>query len=82
MAILITGAAGYIGSHVLKELKDQGRSTQEIILVDNLNTGHELAVLGHPLHKFDIGDKDQLERLFQKYSFHSVIHFAAHIVVS
>ena len=85
MAILITGAAGYIGSHVLKELKNPNSaskiSDKDIVLVDNLNTGHELALLGHPFYHFDISDTTKLEELFNKYSFDSVIHFAAHIVV-
>ena len=81
MSILITGAAGYIGSHVLKELKTQGLATSEIIVVDNLNTGHELALLGHPFHNFDLADGASLTRLFENNKIESVVHFAAHIVV-
>ena len=46
MAILITGGAGYIGSHTARELKDQGR---DIVIYDNLSRGHRQAVEGMPL---------------------------------
>ncbi|MBY0518458.1 MAG: UDP-glucose 4-epimerase GalE [Bacteriovoracaceae bacterium] len=78
MSILITGGAGYIGSHVVKALGLQG---EKLIIVDNLSTGHKEAVLFGELVLGDIGDEKFMNELFTKYKFESVIHFAGSIVV-
>lgn len=77
--ILVTGGAGYIGSHTVLALNDAG---YEVLVYDNLSTGKKEAVL--PPAKLVVGDlKDtsMLESLFKKEKFSGIIHFAAHIVV-
>jgi UDP-arabinose 4-epimerase len=74
MAIVVTGGAGYIGSHTTKYLADQGL---EPVVVDNLTTGHRPAVQQWPLIECDIADRDILLKVFDEYSVDSVIHFAA-----
>jgi UDP-glucose 4-epimerase len=78
--ILITGGAGYIGSHTVKLLADQGR---KIVVLDNLVYGHKDAVV-HPnvsLVIGDIGNRDLVRSLFQEYQIESVVHFAAYAYV-
>jgi len=76
MKILVTGGAGYIGSHVVKALKGE-----DLLVLDNLSTGHKQAVLHGELVVGDIGDETLLESLFTKHKFESVLHFAGSIVV-
>ena len=78
MTILITGGAGYIGSHVVKALAQRG---EKMVVLDNLSTGFREAVLAGELVVGDIGDEALLERLFQTHKFESVLHFAGSIVV-
>ncbi|WP_374017693.1 UDP-glucose 4-epimerase GalE [Paenibacillus thiaminolyticus] len=78
MAVLVTGGAGYIGSHTVAELLDRG---EEVVVVDSLETGHADAVLGGMLHVGDIRDKAFLEGVFQQHKFDAVIHFAAYSLV-
>lgn len=80
MAILVCGGAGYIGSHTVSELLDKG---EEVIVVDNLQTGHPQAVLGGA--KFYVGDlRDSpfLDDIFTMHNIEAVIHFAADSLVS
>jgi UDP-glucose 4-epimerase len=76
--ILVTGGAGYIGSHVLRQLGGQG---EDIITLDNLTTGFEAAVTFGELVIGDTGDAALLENLFTKNSIDTVMHFAAHTIV-
>lgn len=78
MAILVTGGAGYIGSHIVKGLLEKG---EEIIVVDSLETGHRDAVLGGRLLVGDLRDKDFLKRVFDENTIEGVIHFAANSLV-
>ncbi|CCQ92352.1 UDP-glucose 4-epimerase [[Clostridium] ultunense Esp] len=78
MAILVTGGAGYIGSHTVVELLSHG---EEVIVLDNLRTGHRESVLGGELIEGDIRDGDLLDRLFRTHEVEAVIHFAAHSLV-
>lgn len=78
MAVLVTGGAGYIGSHTVAELLDRG---EEVVVVDSLETGHADAVLGGTLHVGDIRDKAFLEGVFKQHTFDAVIHFAAYSLV-
>ncbi|NLW21893.1 MAG: UDP-glucose 4-epimerase GalE [Tissierellia bacterium] len=78
MAILVTGGAGYIGSHVVKELLDNG---EEVLVLDNLETGHKEAVLGGKLFIGDLRDEKFLTDLFRKNDIEGVIHFAASSLV-
>ncbi|MFT4177639.1 MAG: UDP-glucose 4-epimerase GalE [Luteolibacter sp.] len=78
--ILITGGAGYIGSHTVRLLAGQGR---KIVVLDNLVYGHENAIVdpGVELVVGEIGDKALVRSLFEKHGFGSVIHFAAYAYV-
>lgn len=79
MAILVLGGAGYIGSHTVYELIDNGA---DVVVVDNLQTGHLQAL--HPNARFyegDIRDKAFLDNLFKKEKIDAVIHFAANSLV-
>lgn len=75
-AILITGGAGYIGSHTVRQLAALGR---RIVVLDNLIYGHRDAIVD-PTVEFvngGVGDRALLQSLFEKYRFGAVIHFAA-----
>lgn len=78
MKVLVTGGAGYIGSHVVKQLGEQGH---DIVVIDNLSTGHEWAITSGRLEKGDLADTDFIERVFAAEQFEAVLHFAASIVV-
>ncbi|MDH5202903.1 MAG: UDP-glucose 4-epimerase GalE [Nitrospirota bacterium] len=78
MRILVTGGAGYIGSHVVKALGEKGHS---IVVYDNLSYGHEWAVLYGQLVKGDLADKKLLDTIFKTEDFEAVIHLAAFVVV-
>ena len=77
--ILVCGGAGYIGSHAVRQLIDKG---EEVIIVDNLETGHEDAI--HPKAKFynvDIRNEEELDKVFSENKIDEVIHFAANSLV-
>jgi len=76
--ILVTGGAGYIGSHVVKAL---GQAGYDVVVYDNLSTGHEWAVLYGKLIRGDVRDQEALDKVFKQHSIDAVMHFAAHIVV-
>jgi UDP-glucose 4-epimerase len=78
MKILITGGAGYIGSHVVKAL---GALGHDLIIYDNLSTGHKEAITYGELVVGDLANKDQLDELFRTQKFEAVLHFAGSIVV-
>jgi UDP-glucose 4-epimerase len=78
MRILITGGAGYIGSHVLKAL---GNSGHEITILDNLSTGNTKAITHGELVVGDLNDEKLLNTLFETQKFEAVLHFAGSIVV-
>jgi UDP-glucose 4-epimerase len=77
--ILITGGAGYIGSHVTKLLKKQG---YEVVVYDNLSTGHTWAVKEGKLIKGDLLDFSLLDGIFEHHKIKAVMHFAACAIVS
>lgn len=72
--ILVTGGAGYIGSHTCKFLHGRGYTP---VVLDNLVYGHRSAVKWGPFIEGDIHDQDVLDRIFSEYSPAAVIHFAA-----
>ena len=77
MKILVVGGAGYIGSHMLKQLQ---KTNYEVEVLDNLSTGYENNTLGFPFYKCDLADKDHLNLILQnKYDL--VMHFASYINV-
>lgn len=78
--ILVVGGAGYIGSHVVKELVQQ--KDKEIIVLDNLSTGFSTLVDPQALFiKGDIGDESVLNSIFTNYNIEAVMHFAANSLV-
>ncbi|MEH2930988.1 UDP-glucose 4-epimerase GalE [Candidatus Ventrimonas sp. KK005] len=76
--ILITGGAGYIGSHINKMLAQKGYET---LVFDNLVYGHREAVKWGVLEIGDLADEKQLDEIFEKYPIDSVFHFAAYAYV-
>ena len=78
MAILVTGGAGYIGSHTVVELINQG---EEVIVVDNLQTGHKPALTGGTFYQGDLRDRTFLDHVFTSHEIEAVIHFAASSLV-
>ena len=79
MAILVTGGAGYIGSHMVLELTDAGET---VVVLDNLSTGFRWAIPEHvKLVVGDIGDEALLETIFRDNGIDAIIHFAGSIVV-
>jgi UDP-glucose 4-epimerase len=79
MTVLVTGGAGYIGSHMVLALVDAG---ERVLVLDNLTTGFEWAVAkGALLVVGDIGDRARVAALIAEHSVDSVVHFAASIVV-
>jgi len=78
MKILITGGAGYIGSHVVKAL---GINGDDLLVYDDLSTGHEWALLYGRLVKGDMSDMHFLNKIIQEYKPDAIMHFAALIQV-
>ena len=78
MSILISGGAGYIGSHTAKSLS---RSGFEPVVYDNLSTGHRWAVKWGPLVEADLSDEASLRRTLKEYKVKAVVHFAAYAYV-
>lgn len=77
-AVLVTGGAGYIGSHVVKQLGEAG---ENIIVLDNLSTGFADAVLYGTLVKGDTGDRELVDSILREHAIEAVLHFAAHTIV-
>lgn len=76
--ILVTGGAGYIGSHVVRQLGVAGES---VLVLDNLSTGFAAAVTAGELIVGDTGDVALLEKIFSEHDIDTVMHFAAHTIV-
>lgn len=76
--ILVVGGAGYIGSHMVKYLHNVGC---DVVVVDNLSSGHADAVLHGTLHQVDLADKVGLKQVFHNYDISGVMHFASSILV-
>jgi UDP-glucose 4-epimerase len=76
--VLITGGAGYIGSHVVKQLRELGHNA---IVYDNLSTGSSTAINEKELVIGDLADSEQLSQVFARHQFSAVLHFAASISV-
>src|SRR5215218_9910854 len=78
LSILVTGGAGYIGSHVVRQLVERG---ERVVVLDNLSSGFRSAVLGAPLVVGDTGDRQAVSQLLNEHAIDTVLHFAAHTIV-
>lgn len=76
--ILVTGGAGYIGSHVVQQLTQRG---ERVVVIDNLVSGFREAVRGAELVVGDVGDQSLVARVMAEHRVGAVLHFAAHTVV-
>ncbi|MEW6570794.1 MAG: UDP-glucose 4-epimerase GalE [Nitrospirota bacterium] len=78
MKILVTGGAGYIGSHIVKALGERG---YDVVVYDNLSYGHKWALLYGRLIIGDLADRKSINSVFRREKFDSVIHMSAFVVV-
>ena len=78
MKLLVTGGAGYVGSHSVRTLLDEGH---DVVVLDNLSTGHKWALQDCELISVDLRDETNLLRSIKKQSFDGVLHFAAKSLV-
>lgn len=76
--ILVTGGAGYIGSHTIAQL---GKAGYDLVIYDNLSTGFATALTYGTLAVGELADRQQLSQVFAEYNFDAVLHFAASISV-
>lgn len=77
-SILVTGGAGYIGSHVVRQLGERG---ENVVILDNLSTGFSDAVLHGELIEGDTGDMALVSQILKDHNVDTVMHFAAHTIV-
>src|SRR5687767_220629 len=75
MTVLVTGGAGYIGSHTVRRLRQLGR---DVVVLDNLDMGFRSAVIDAPLVVGDIADEALVGKVCAEHDVAAVIHFAAH----
>jgi UDP-glucose 4-epimerase len=78
MAVLVVGGAGYIGSHMVKRLLEEG---EPVVVLDNLSAGFSDAILGGEAVLGDFASEDLLRDIFKKYRIDAVMHFASFIQV-
>src|SRR5687768_11094724 len=77
-SVLVTGGAGYIGSHTLLQLAARG---EKVVVLDDLSTGFRQAVRDVPLVVGNVGDRELVGRLLDEHRVDTIIHFAAHTIV-
>ena len=77
-SILVTGGAGYIGSHVVLQLRARG---ERVVVLDDLSRGFRQAVLDAPLVVGKVGDRDTVARVLAEHGVDTVMHFAAYTIV-
>jgi UDP-glucose 4-epimerase len=76
--VLVTGGAGYIGSHVVRQL---GEADYDVVVLDNCSTGSPNSVLHGELIIGDLADVDRLYQILAQHDFSAVLHFAASLIV-
>ncbi len=76
--ILVTGGAGYIGSHVVLQLRARG---ERVVVLDDLSRGFHQAVLDTPLVVGQVGDRDIVLKVLREHGIDTVMHFAAYTIV-
>src|SRR5690349_3409291 len=76
--VLVTGGAGYIGSHTVLQLVERG---ERVVVLDDLSTGFRQAVRDVPLVVGNVGDRALVDRLLAEHRVDTIIHFAAHTIV-
>src|ERR1041384_8058262 len=76
--VLVTGGAGYIGSHTVLQLVARG---ERVVVLDNLSTGFRRAVRDVPLVVGDVGDAALVDKLLAEHKVDTIIHFAAAVIV-
>jgi UDP-glucose 4-epimerase len=76
--VLVTGGAGYIGSHIVRRLLEMGR---DVLVLDNMSEGHRDAIRGAALHEGDFGDPETLDLLLRGGDVRFVVHMAASCLV-
>ena len=77
-SVLVTGGAGYIGSHTVQQLVERG---DRVVVIDNLSTGFREAVCGASFVEGNVGDIELVSRVLEAHRVNAVLHFAAHTVV-
>ena len=77
-SILVTGGAGYIGSHVVLQLRARG---ERVVVLDDLSRGFRQAVLDTPLVVGQVGDRETVLRVLREHEVDTVMHFAAYTIV-
>lgn len=75
MSVLVTGGAGYIGSHTVRALRARG---DDVVVLDTLETGYQRALLGAPLVVGDVGDVELVRQTINGHGVDRIIHFAAY----
>jgi UDP-glucose 4-epimerase len=75
MSILVTGGAGYIGSHTVRLLRERGR---DVVVIDTMEFGHAAALGDTPLVQADIADRQAVAQVVKDYDVDAVMHFAAY----
>ncbi|HEX7371003.1 MAG TPA: NAD-dependent epimerase/dehydratase family protein, partial [Rhodanobacteraceae bacterium] len=75
---LVTGGAGYIGSHVVLQLIEAG---ERVVVLDDLSTGFREAVIGAPLVVGNVGDQALVAKVLEEHAVDTVMHFAARTIV-
>ncbi len=76
--VLVTGGAGYIGSHTVLQLVARG---ERVVVLDDLSTGFRQAVRDVPLVVGNVGDRNLVDQLLAEHQVDTIIHFAAHVIV-
>src|SRR5688572_33379233 len=76
--VLVTGGAGYIGSHTVLQLVARG---ERVVVLDDLSTGFRQAVRDAPLVVGNVGDRSLVDSLLAEHKVDTIIHFAAHTIV-